>query len=127
MIFPLDLKAIGYGFATFIAGWLAMSVIGTGVVNVGPSPIGTAGWSLFTVLGYMVPVVAGYVAAYRAPDRRVLHGTIGGAVGVLLFIAPVSLVPGYSWAGAPVIIASYAVLASLGAILGKHRRDKVGE
>ena len=126
MTFPLNLKAIGYGFAAFVAGALVMSVVGTGIAYVGPSSIGQAGWSLLTILGYLVPVAAGYVAAYSASTKRILHGTIGGSIGVLLLVAPAFVVPEYPLAGIPVVIASYAALASLGAIVGNHRRNKVG-
>lgn len=126
MAHSLNLKAIGYGFATFVAGTLAMSIIGTGIANVGPSSIGKAGWSLLTVVGYLVPVVAGYVAAYFAPAKRILHGTIGGSIGVLLLLAPAFLIPQYPVAGIPILVAWYAALASLGAIFGNYRRNKVG-
>lgn len=125
MEFPLNLKAIGYGFAAFIAGTLTMTIIGTGLANVDPSSIGKAGWSFLTVLGYLVPVVAGYVAAYYAPAKRILHGTIGGSIGVLLLLAPAIVVPQYPLAGIPIIIVTYAALASLGAIVGNHRRNKI--
>ena len=126
MAFPLNLKAIGYGFATFIAGSLAMSIVATGIANAGPSSVGKSGWTLLTALGYFVPVVAGYVAAYYAPTSRILHGTIGGSIGVLPLLAPALLVPDYPMAGIPIVIASYAALASLGAIVGNHRSNKVG-
>ncbi len=126
MEFPLNLKAIGYGFATFVAGSLAMSIVGTGLSNVDPSSIGKAGWSFLSVLGYFVPVAAGFVAAYFAPTKRILHGTIGGSIGVLLLLAPAFLIPQYPLAGIPLVIAWYVALASLGAIFGNYRRNKVG-
>ena len=126
MAFPLNLKAIGYGFATFIAGSLTMSVVATSIAIVGPSSSGEAGWSLLSLLGYSVPIAAGYVAAYFAPFKRVLHGTIGGAIGVVLLLAPALLVPQYPVAGIPIIVAWYAALASLGAIFGNYRRVKLG-
>jgi VIT1/CCC1 family predicted Fe2+/Mn2+ transporter len=66
------------------------------------------------------------VAAYFASNRRIIHGTIGGAAGVLLMLVPALFVPGYPISSIPIVIATYAVLASLGAIFGNHRRNKVG-
>jgi hypothetical protein len=125
MEFPLNLKAIGYGFATFVGGSLAMSIVGTGILAIDPSPIGKGGWSFLSLLGYFVPVVAGFVAAYFAPFKRILHGTIGGSIGILLLLAPAFLIPQYPLAGIPIVIAWYVALASLGAIFGNYRRNKV--
>jgi len=121
----LDWKAIGYGFATFFAGLLAMSVIASVIASTGTPGIGKPSLGYLSVLNYFVPVVAGYVAAYRAHSRRILNGTIGGSIGVLLSLAPALVIPGYLLAGIPIIIACYAALASLGAIAGDHRRKKV--
>ena len=125
MAFPLELKAIGYGLAVFVAGYIVMGVVGTLAVAGGDSP-SNLGWIVVTGVGYLVPVAAGFVAAYFASSRRILHGTIGGAVGVLLMLVPALFAPDYQISGIPLVIATYAVLASLGAILGNHRRNKVG-
>ena len=125
MTFPLDLKAIGYGFAAFMAGTLVMSIVGAGFLSAGPSSVGKFGMGWLSVLGYLVPVVGGYVGAYFAPNRRILHGTIGGSIGVLLLIAPAFVVPHYPLVGIPIVIACYAALASLGAIVGNHQGNKV--
>ena len=126
MKLQLDLKAIGYGFATFIAGTLIMTLIGTTIGGVTQPSIGKGQWALVKIVGYLAPVVAGYVAAYRAPSQRILHGTIGGSVGALLLIAPALLVPNYQFWGIPILLAFDAALAALGAIVGSHRRNRVG-
>src|SRR4051812_41652883 len=122
----LDWKAIGYGFATFIAGMLAMSVIASVMATTGVLGTGKPSLGYLALLSYFVPVIAGYVAAYRAGSNRILNGTIGGSIGVLLSLAPAFVIPGSLLAGIPIIIASYAALASLGAIVGKHWRKKSG-
>ncbi|TKR29256.1 hypothetical protein FCE95_13910 [Luteimonas gilva] len=101
MAFPLNLKAIGYGFATFVAGTLVLSIVGTVAVSVGTSSIGKSGWSFLAILSYFVPITAGFVAAYFAPAKRVLHGTIGGAVGVLLLLALPFWCLGIPWPAFP--------------------------
>ena len=126
MAFHLDLKAIGYGFAVFIGGYGVMSFVASLTASVAESSPSKLGWILITVAGYLVPVIAGYVAAYFASARRILNGTIGGTLGVLLMLVPAVFVPDYPFSGIPIVIASHGVLASLGAIFGNHRRGKVG-
>lgn len=126
MAFPLELKAIGYGLAVFIAGYVVMNVIGTVAITAGHATSSRLGWVIVTAVGYLVPVVAGFVAAFFASTRRILHGTVGGSIGVLIMLAPAIFVPNYPMSGAVVVIATYVVLASLGAIFGNHLRGKVG-
>jgi hypothetical protein len=126
MTFRLDPKAIGYGFATFTAGTLLMTIIGTVVGTLEGPHLGKYPLALIKLIGYLAPVVAGYVAAYRAPTQRIFHGTIGGSIGALLLLAPALFVPRYPLWQIPILLACYAALASLGAIFGKHRIDKVG-
>ena len=121
-----DLKAIGYGFATFIACTLLMSLAGT-TVGSGELPSLSGGrLAIVKSIGFLAPVIAGYVAARQALTRRILHGTIGGSIGVLLLIAPAIFIPAYQSWGTPFIIAWYAALAYLGAIFGDHRANRVG-
>jgi hypothetical protein len=126
MKLQLDLKSIGYGFATFIAGTLIMTLIGTTIGGFTQPPIGKGQLALVKIVGYLAPVVAGYVAAYYAPSQRILHGTIGGSIGALLLIAPALLVPNYQFWGIPIILTFYAALAALGAIGGNYWRKRVG-
>jgi hypothetical protein len=121
----LDLKAIGYGFATFIACSLLMTLAGTVVGTTTAPSIGGERIAAVQIIGYLAPVVAGYVAAVKAADARVLNGTIGGSVGSLLLLSQALAVPGYQFRGIPIILAYYAALAALGAIFGKHRARRV--
>ncbi len=125
-MFSFELKAIGYGLAVFIGGYLVMSVLGSVVIASGQFTSGKLGWVLVTVIGYLVPVSAGFVAAFFASAKRILHGTVGGSIGVLLMLLPAIFVPDYSMSEAMFVIATYTVLASLGAIVGSHLRAKDG-
>lgn len=126
MTFPFELKAIGYGLAVFIGGYLVMSVLGSGVVTLGQFTSGKPGWLLVTVIGYLVPVSAGFVAAFFATVKRIIHGTVGGSIGIFLMLLPAIFAPDYSISEAMFVIATYVVLASLGAIVGSHLRAKNG-
>jgi hypothetical protein len=121
-----DLKAIGYGFATFIACTLLMTIAGTIAGSATLPSIGEGRWATIKIIGYLAPVIAGYVAASKAANQRIINGTIGGSVGVLLLLAPALAVPGYPFWGIPVVLVCYAALASLGAIFGNHRAHRVG-
>ena len=122
----LDLKAIGFGFAAFMACTLVMTVAGTAVGGARAPSVGESQWKLINIIGYLAPVVAGYVAARQASTKRILHGTIGGSVGVLLLLAPALFVPNYPFWSIPIILTWYTALASLGAIFGNHRANRVG-
>ena len=126
MKFPLDLKAIGYGLAIFVAGYMLMSLIGSGMVAAGDSATRTTGWSFLWLLGNALPVVAGYVSACRAPDRRITHGIIGGASGVIILLAPILFVPNLPKTGIPSVVCIYILLAALGAIIGSYRGGRRG-
>jgi hypothetical protein len=127
MTHSVDLRAIGYGIVTFIVGYLLLGIPTTFVANSAGSALAKPIWLLVEIGTAIVPAVAGYVAAYHARSRRIAHGTIGGALGATLFIAGFALFfPGYPAWGAPVLIALFALIASLGAIIGNHRRGKLG-
>lgn len=121
----LDVKAIGYGFATFVACTLLMTLAGTVAGSKNLPFAGDGRWAAIRIIGYLAPVVAGYVAARKARVDRILNGTIGGSIGVLLVLAPALAIPGYPVRGIPIILAWYAALAALGAILGNHRADRL--
>lgn len=114
----MNFKALGYGLATFIAGYALM----TGVVNeLVSAGIYASGYGLVLATGYLVPVVAGFVAAMKAPNRRILHGIVGGAIGIVLVqLISVFVVPSFTSGGALVIVTTFAVMAALGAVLGDY-------
>ncbi len=114
----MDLKALGYGLAAFVAGYVLMTMAASAMATVGMYASG--GW-LVQVMGYLVPVVAGFVAARKASRRRIVHGVVGGAIGVVpVMLIPMLVVPAYAPNGLLVILLSYAVLAALGGVFGDH-------
>ncbi len=93
----MDLKALGYGLAAFLGGWALMTVVAGAMATSGGYASANV---LIQVLGYLVPVVAGFVAAKKATQRRIAHGIAGGAIGVVpIILLPMLLVPGYSPSG----------------------------
>ncbi|WP_407352649.1 hypothetical protein [Luteimonas sp. R10] len=121
-----DFKAVAYGFGTFVGGCLLVSMLTTAALSPDTSSLDGPAWALVHLGGYLVPVAAGYVAAYSASHGRILHGAVGGALGVVLLLAPAAFAPDYPASGIPFVIAIYALLAWLGAIAGNHHRNKAG-
>lgn len=71
----MSLKALGYGLAAFFAAYAFMAFVGSVLVDFGADAVGI----VINVLGYLVPVVAGFVAeqgaalAHRARNGRRVH------------------------------------------------------
>jgi len=118
----MNLKALGYGLAAFVAAYAVMAFVGSVLVQFGVDAVGI----VVTVLGYLVPVMAGYVGASKAPRWRIAHGIVGGSIGVVpVTLAPMLLDdPAYKPSGIPVILLWFAVFAALGAVFGDHVAKK---
>jgi hypothetical protein len=117
----MNFKALGYGLAAFFAAYVFMAFVGSVLVDFGVDAAGI----MINVLGYLVPVVAGYVGAIKAPRWRIAHGIVGGSIGVVpVTLAPMLLDPAYKPSGIPVILLWCAVLAALGAVFGDHVAKK---
>ena len=110
----LDLKAVGYGLATFVAGSAILALLGQWLAA-----------QTFVALAALVPAASGYMSAFYAPSRRLMHGTIGGSIGVLVVLALPMLIPGPALP-IPAIMALYLVLACAGAVIGDFMRSRVG-
>jgi putative membrane protein (TIGR04086 family) len=122
----LDLKALAYGIATFVLGYLAL-MVATNVAAYSPPQIARVAVGLMQASVNLIPALAGYVAARRASSRPIVHGTVAGVLGTALYIVVTSHVfPEYPTQQIPMLLAAFALLAALGAIFGKHRRDKAG-
>ena len=115
----MDWKALGYGLATFLTGWALMAIVASAVATTGTN---ATGYTAFQVMGYLVPVVAGYVAAMISTRRRLVHGVVGGAIGVVpvIFFPMLFADLTYSTYGVLVVVICYTVLAALGAVFGDH-------
>ncbi|GAB2512926.1 hypothetical protein GCM10027084_28820 [Pseudoxanthomonas sangjuensis] len=123
----LDIRAIGYGLATFVAGYIVLSIPTTLVHGSHGTSIGETVWLLVQIGALLVPALAGGVGAYFAPARRVVHGALAGTSGMLLLLLAVAfLAPEYPAAGIPFLVALFALVASLGAILGSYIKSRVG-
>jgi hypothetical protein len=122
----LDLKGVGYGLAAFFAGYVVLALLGVGADALGKTSFARPAWLLFQSYGYVLPVMAGYYAAYRASHHRIATGTVGGALGMAFLVAPAMLIPQYPVSGVPAVLASSLLLAALGAIIGKFRGPSVG-
>jgi len=122
----LDVKGLGFGLATFFIGYAALAAMGVGSVAVANTPIGKPVALLFQGLGQLLPLVSGYMAAYHARLRPFTTGTIGGVLGMAFLLAPVLFIPQYPATGGASILVASVMLASLGAIVGTHRRKKHG-
>jgi uncharacterized membrane protein HdeD (DUF308 family) len=122
----LDLKAIGYGVAVFTLGWLALAVSATVAANSAPL-LARVAWAVVQAGVFVVPGIAGYVSALRASTRPILHGSLAGSIGIaVLACIAAGFFPQYPAWGIPLVVAIFALVAALGAIFGKHRRDKAG-
>ena len=119
----LDLKAIGYGVAVFTLGWLALALSATVAANAAPL-LARMVWAVVQAGGLVVPGLAGYVSALRASTRPILNGTLAGSIGIaVLACITARFLPFPAW-GIVFVVAIFALIAALGAIFGKHRRDK---
>src|SRR3546814_15525574 len=73
------------------------------------------------------PAIAGYVSAVHAKSWHIAHGAVGGTLGIVLLVCVAAIAfPEYPAWGIPAIVVTSALIASLGAIFGKHRRAKLG-
>lgn len=114
----VDWKALGYGVAAFVVGYVLLTMWSSVMMTAGG---GRSGWVVVQIMGYLMPVVAGFVAARKASRWRIAHGIAGGAIGVVpMTLLPMLLTPEASPKGIFIILVSYAVLAALGAIFGNH-------
>jgi len=115
----VDWKALGYGLATFVASWILVAIVASTMAAAG---IDAYGGKTIQVMGNLAPVVAGYVAAMKATRRRLVHGIVGGAIGVV----PVMVFPmlfadtTYSMYAVLLILTCFALLAALGAVIANH-------
>src|SRR3546814_2032184 len=76
--------------------------------------------------GIVVPAIAGYVSAFHAKSWHIAHGAVGGTLGIVLLVYVAAIAfPEYPAWGIPAIVVTSALIASLGAIFGKHRRAKL--
>jgi|GEM_PF-3220424 len=114
----MSLKALGYGLATFFGAYALMTLVANVMVDAGVYASGSA---LIQIMGYLVPVVAGYVAASKAARWRIVHGIVGGSIGIVpMQLTPMLVDPDYTPNGMLVILICFAVLAALGAVFGNH-------
>src|SRR3546814_6858275 len=124
----LDLKAIGYGVATFALGYLLLGVPATIAANFSGSVLANGLMLLVQIGGIVVPAIAGYVSAFHAKSWHIAHGAVGGTLGIVLLVCVAAIAfPEYPAWGIPAIVVTSALIASLGAILGKNRRAKLGD
>jgi hypothetical protein len=123
---PFEFRPIAYGLATFVGGWFLMG-------SATPFLIGKFGaenpsvWELIKFGFVAISAVAAFVSAFYSKSRRIVQGTIGGTVGVLLPIAiGAAFIPSYPGWGVPVIVASFTGSALLGAVGGNYVRSRRG-
>jgi hypothetical protein len=110
----LDLKALGYGLATFVVGSGILAILGQWIAG-----------QAFVALAVLIPVASGYMSAFYAPSRRLMHGTVGGSIGVLLVLGLLVLIPGPALP-IPATVVLYLVLACAGAFIGDFTRNRAG-
>lgn len=110
----LDLKAVGYGLATFAAGSAILALLGQWLAA-----------QAFIALAVLIPVASGYMSAFYAPSKRLTHGTVGGSIGVILVLGLLLLIPGPALP-IPAIVVLYLALACAGAFIGDFARSRVG-
>jgi hypothetical protein len=120
-----DFKAIGYGVATFVVGYMILGIFTTLVAGSHGSVLAKVLWPLVELGGTVLPAIAGYVSAYYSRSRHIINGTIGGSLGMALFLVAVAFfIPAYPAWGVPFLVAIFALIASLGAIVGNYMRSK---
>ena len=124
MSIRLNFKALGYGLATFVTGYAVVWAIGPGEARSDGTTFGNTIWLLRQVFGYFVPVIAGYVAAYHASNNRVINGTLGGGLWIILFLLPAAFAHPVPFI--PMVVAAYALLAALGAIVANFWCNRFG-
>ncbi|MET3929806.1 drug/metabolite transporter (DMT)-like permease [Lysobacter sp. OAE881] len=118
----MSIKSLGYGIAAFLAAYALMAFFANALVEAG---VYASGGVVIQIMGYLVPVFAGYVAASKAPRWRIAHGIVGGSIGIMLaMLAPMLIDPEYTPSGTLVILVWFAVLAALGAVFGDHVAKK---
>jgi hypothetical protein len=122
-----DLQAIVYGFAACVIGELLIGVLGLSILNSGDASATDTASVFVQISGTIVPAAAGFVSAYNANSRRIMNGTIGGLLGVVLLISfAASVIPAYPLWGIPFLFVVFTLIASLGAIVGSYWRGKRG-
>src|SRR3546814_15966016 len=82
----LDLKAIGYGVATFALGYLLLGVPATIAANFSGSVLVNGLMLLVQIGGIVVPAIAGYVSAFHAKSWHIAHGAVGGTLGMVFLV-----------------------------------------
>jgi len=118
----VSLRAISYGLAAFFGAYALMTLVANVMVDAGVYGDGSG---LIQVMGYLVPVVAGYVAARKAAHWRIVHGLVGGSIGIVpMQLTPMLVDPDHTPDGMLVILICFAVLAALGAVFGDHVAKK---
>ena len=134
----LDLKAIGYGLATFVAGHLLVSLIGQAIL--GPvvtklfaAKLSSESYAIVGILGDILlispAVIAGFVSAYKADSHRIINGSIGGVLIVVLLMGFFSsfINTFLGWGPAFLILSAHVVAALIGATMANYwcgKRDK---
>ena len=122
----LDFRAIGYGVATFVVGYMILGIFTTLVANSFGSTLAKAVWVVVKLGATALPAIAGYISAFHSRSKRIMNGTIGGSLGMALFLVGfMAFIPAYPIWGIPFLIVIFAVIASLGAIVGSHMRGKL--
>src|SRR3546814_5197280 len=101
----LDLKAIGYGVATFALGYLLLGVPATIAANFSGSVLANGLMLLVQIGGIVVPAIAGYVSAFHAKSWHIAHGAVGGTLGIVLLVCVAAIAfPEYPAWGIPAIV-----------------------
>src|SRR3546814_3674015 len=101
----LDLKAIGYGVATFALGYLLLGVPATIAANFSGSVLANGLMLLVQIGGIVVPAIAGYVSAFHAKSWHIAHGAVGGTLGIVLLVCVAAIAfPDYPAWGIPAIV-----------------------
>jgi hypothetical protein len=119
----IDLKAIGYGLATFVVGQLLVRLLGAALLGSAIATSQITTWILGATR-FIVTVIAGFISAYDAHSCRIMNGTLGGSLGIVLlviFFGPY-FITFLSWK-VPFL---FVVIYVLGAILGSYWAGKHG-
>lgn len=130
----IDLKAIGYGLATFVAGHLLVSLLGQTILGPAITKLSDTKLSeFFAIVGIVGDIIfispaaiAGFISAYNAHSHRIINGTIGGVLIVVLLMAFFSsfINTFLGWGPAFLILTAHVVAAFIGAATGNYWRDK---